>query len=200
MNLLKKILVGGAITASAFLPMKGLAQEKENSVQEKENHAFYYGYGGASIIRMNNAALDEIFGAIFGMKGGFGINSGGLSRLELEAELFSKKDDSGDMELSGFNGGAYYDLVLNPIKSVFFYGGAGLKASSLILQAGSGVGMEQAKTSGIGYAARVGIEGQIGGKSTIYLEFFYNDVSGSLEGESTNLSGSGATAGFRIGF
>ncbi len=194
MNLLEKTLIGGGIILSSLLPMKALGQETENK-------AFYYGGFGFSIKRFNNTMLDEIFGATFGIKGGVGLNTGKTSRIEFEAELSSKKNKDEDMDISSISGGAYYDLVLRPTNKVLFYGGAGIKATSLILQVDFGRNkLEQAKTSGIGYGVRLGIEGQIEDKSTIYFEVTYDEITGTLDEETTNLSGSGLTAGFRYKF
>ena len=196
---LKNFGLGLGIAGLSFLPLKSLGQETQNS--NKETTGFYYWGSGLSVHRFDNQALDEYFGAVFGIKGNIGLNSGKLSRIEFEAELASKKNKDEDMELSTLSAGAFYDLVLNPNNKILFYAGAGIKARSLMLQQNLGMNQaDQVKTSGIGFGVRGGVEGKVAGNSVIYLELFYNSISGTLDNESTNLSDSGITLGVRGSF
>ena len=201
MNRLEKFFLTTGIIISSLIPLKLQAQYQEDKNNDEEPTEFYYGSVGLSIKRLDNLALDKYFGAIFGMKGGVGLNTGKLSRIEFEAELAFKKNKNEDLELSTLGAGAYYDIVLNPNKKMIVYGGVGVKALSLILQENyQGNKSDQAKTSGIGFGIRGGVEGKIEKTSTLYLEISYDNISGTLDEETTNLSGSGLTFGLRTRF
>jgi len=200
MNKLERFLLTTGIVISSLIPLKSQAQEQAIK-NTNEPSGFYYGGFGFSIKRFNNLLLDEYFGGVFGIKGGVGLNTGKLSRIEFEAELDMKKNKEEAMEVNALSGGAYYDIVLNPKSKMIVYGGIGVKATSLTLQIDLGRNQsEQVKTSGIGYGVRGGVEGKIDDKSTIYFEITYDDLKGTLNEETTNLSGSGLTFGMRTKF
>ncbi len=190
MNKLEKGLITAGIALSSLIPLKSLGQ---NQTQNQN----YYAKLGLSGKILSNSNIQHYFKTIPGGKFSMGFQPGNLSRIELEAAHYRKKNKKEKLKTNMTQFGGYYDLCVGKEKG-FFYLGAGVKIMNFNFE-----DMEynhKEGMTGIGFGLRGGIEIKTSENEVMYLELNYDEISGKYDGEDYDLSGTEITFGGRFKF
>ena len=178
-SLTRKLITTGLFVIGAAFPSFG---QEQDSKSENESYSYYYGKAALATKSFSGSGLDENFGTVFGFKVGAGIdNNQKPGRIELGLGIFSKKSDKENSELTIFEFGIDYDLVLRLNKGEI-YGKIGLIVTNYTVTHRIPLNKTLTeKASGVGARYGIGLTTKLNDALNLYADINLEDITGKDE-------------------